>query len=379
MNLIQNPFLVKGYASKDLFCDRENELKILLRNVSNGVDTTLVSPRRMGKTGLIMRFFEQLKEKRYATVPIYIDIYASRSLADFVKLFAEAVLKKFPEKTSIGAKFMVLLKGLRPLISYDAISGEPQIHIKYNTPQEKEYTLKELFLFLDNQAKHIVLAFDEFQQIRSYPEKNMEALLRTYIQRLKNIQFVFCGSKKSLMTEIFSNAKHPFFASTQFLSLDKIDEIKYAEFIKNIFKLHKKIIDDESVTFILQWSKRHTFYTQSLCNMVFALSDKKININSVKNACLQLLLEQEPVFLQYRQLLTIAQWNFLIAIAKEEEVKHITSQHFIYSYNIGTPANARRIKKSMLEKELIFAVETKHDTTYCVYDIFLSRWLQREY
>ncbi len=379
MNNIQNPFLIKRYESKTFFCDRENELNVLLRNVNNGIDTTLVSPRRMGKTGLIMRFFEQLNEKNHATAPIYIDIYASRSLNDFVKLFAESILKEFPEKTGTGAKFMKILKGFRPLISYDAISGEPQINITYNTPQEKEYTLKELLLFLDKQNKHIVLAIDEFQQICDYPEKNMEALLRTYTQQLKNIRFVFCGSKKSIMTDIFSNAKRPFFASTQFMSLDKIDEIKYTDFIKNIITLYKKTIDDESINFILQWSKRHTFYTQSVCNMTFALSEKKIKIDTVKNACLQLLIQNEPVFLQYRQLLTYAQWNFLIAVAKEEEVNQITSQKFINSYNIGTPANSRRIAKSLIEKELILAIESKKNITYMVYDVFLSRWLQHEY
>ncbi len=374
-----NPFLVKGYYSKELFCDRETEIKELLRNVSNGIDTTLISPRRMGKTGLIMRFFEQLKETSPKTEALYIDIFASRSLSDFVKHLAETILKKFPEKTGIGKKFMAILKGLRPLISYDAISGEPQVQIAYHTQQEKEYTLQSLFQFLDSQKHPIVIAIDEFQQITDYPEKNMEALLRTTTQQLKNIRFIFCGSKKSIMVHIFSNAKRPFYASTQYLALDKIEKNIYAKFITSTFNRNGFKINEDAVEFILVWTKRHTFYTQSLCNMVFSQGIKKITLEIVKEACYEVMKQNEPVFLQYRQMLTPAQWNFLIAIAKEDEVKQITSQKFVNSYNIGTPANARRIARSLAEKELILIQQEKRQVVYHVYDVFFSGWLQHEY
>ncbi|OFX25284.1 MAG: hypothetical protein A2033_07580 [Bacteroidetes bacterium GWA2_31_9] len=374
-----NPFLVKGYYSKELFCDREEEIKMLLRNVSNGIDTTLISPRRMGKTGLIMHFFEQLKETESNTDILYFDIFATRSLSDFVKCLAETILKKFPEKTNFGKKFISILKGLRPLIGYDTISGEPQIQISYHSNQEKEHTLQSLLQFLDSHKNQIVIAIDEFQQITQYPEENMEALLRTVIQQLKNIRFIFCGSKKSMMLNIFSNTKRPFFASTQYLNLDKIEKTKYAKFIVNIFTDHGFTINEDTVEFILTWTKRHTFYTQSICNMIYSFDEKNTNIDTVKEACYEVLKQNEPVFLQYRQMLTPAQWNFLIAIAKEDEVKQITSQKFIASYNIGTPANARRIAKSLEEKELILVSQEKHQTIYQVYDVFFSRWLQHEY
>lgn len=374
-----NPFLVKGYYSKELFCDREEETKMLLRHIGNGIDTTLISPRRMGKTGLIMHFFEQLKESDSNIDTLYVDIFATRSLSDFVKCLAETMLKKFPEKTNFGKKFIAILRGLRPLIGYDTISGEPQIQISYNSNQEKEHTLQSLLQFLDSHKNQIIIAIDEFQQITYYPEENMEALLRTVIQPLKNIRFIFCGSKKSMMLNIFSNTKRPFFASTQYLHLDKIEKTKYAEFIVNIFTNHGFTINEEIVEFILSWTKQHTFYAQSICNMIYSLGEKKTNIDTVKQACYEVLKQNEPVFLQYRQMLTTAQWNFLIAIAKEDEVKQITAQKFIANYKIGTPANARRIAKSLEEKELILVSHEKHQAIYQVYDVFFSRWLQHEY
>jgi len=378
MKKINNPFLLKGYISKNLFCNREKELEQLLQNVQNGIDTTLISPRRMGKTGLIFRFFDHLSEKGDIK-PIYIDIFSSRNLSEFIKLMAEAILLKFPEKTPVGNKFLNFIKGFRPLIGYDPLSGQPQIQINYQSEQEKEYTLQGLFNFLENQGELIVIAIDEFQQISNYPEKNIEALLRSYIQKLANIRFIFCGSQRNLMINIFSNIKRPFYASTQFLFLEKIDSEVYSSFIQNKFSESGIQITADALTMILDWSLGHTFYTQSLCNILYYTANGQISHETVKVACIELLKRNEPVFYQYRQLLTNAQWNFLIAIAKEGEVKQLTAQKFISRYEIGTPANARRISKSLLEKELLLEITAKKETKYRVYDVFLSQWLENEY
>lgn len=373
-----NPFLLKGYVTKELFCDREIEVEQLFRNIQNGIDTTLISPRRMGKTGLIFRFFDHLREKGNIK-SIYVDIFSSRSLSEFIKLLAEAILLEFPEKTPVGNQFLEFIKGFRPLIGYDPLSGQPQIQINYQSSQEKEYTLQGLFNFLENQNELIVVAIDEFQQISNYPEKNIEALLRTYIQKLINVRFIFCGSQRNLMINIFSSIKRPFYASTQFLFLEKINREAYSSFIQNKFSESGTLITGDALTMILEWSLMHTFYTQSLCNILYYMSEGQITKETVKLACVELLKRNEPVFYQYRQLLTAAQWNFLIAIAKEGEVKQLTAQKFISQYEIGTPANARRISKSLLEKELLLELPSKKETTYRVYDVFLSRWLENEY
>lgn len=373
-----NPFLLKGYVTKDLFCDRQKEVDQLFANIQNGIDTTLISPRRMGKTGLIFRFFDHLREQGDIK-SIYVDIFSSRNLSEFIKLLAEAILMGFPEKTPVGKQFLEFIKGFRPLIGYDPLTGQPQIQINYQSAQEKEYTLQGLFNFLENQGEQIVIAIDEFQQISDYPDKNIEALLRTYTQNLTNIRFIFCGSRKAMMINLFSNVKRPFFASTQYLSLEKIDTTEYSRFIRNKFSESGIGITEEALTMVLNWSLMHTFYTQSLCNMLYYIAESEITIDTVKLACLELLKRNEPVFYQYRQLLTTAQWNFLIAIAKEGEVKQLTAQKFISQYEIGTPANARRISRSLLDKELLLELPYKKETFYRVYDVFLSRWLENEY
>ena len=374
---MENPFVIKSYESKELFCDREKELQLMLRNSINSSDMTLISQRRMGKTGLILRLFDEFKEVRPEIHTIYFDIFASRNIDDFIKLMAEAAMRSFPTKTTMGEKFLAFIKSLRPQLSFDNITGEPQLQIAYQTAHEKEYTLRGLFDFLDSQNEHIVIAIDEFQQIRDYPEQNMEALLRTYIQQTRNLTFIFCGSKKHLMADIFANEKKPFYSSTVFVSLDKISEDSYSTFIRRLFNDRQRSITDDALQFILDWTRRHTYYTQQLCHTVFSNGSETVTIDDVKKACEQLMKQGEAVYLQYRQMLTDKQWDYLIAVAKEGSVQQITSSAFLKAHKIGTPSVSRRLADALCEKGLLNDDITINGTTYSLSDVFLSHWMER--
>lgn len=374
---MENPFVIKPYENKELFCDREAELQLMVTNCLNYSDMTLISQRRIGKTGLIMRLMDELKENHNDIATIYFDIMASRTLDDFIKLFTEAIMKSFKPKTSIGNKFMTLIKSMRPQLTFDNITGEPQFQLVYQSPHEKVHTLQGLIEFLDNQGIHIVIAIDEFQQIREYPEQNMEALLRTYIQHSHNLTFIYCGSKKHMMTDMFVNEKKPFYSSTSFVTLKKISVESYSAFIKRLFADQGRAIDEEAVNFILDWTRRHTYYTQMLCHTVYAHGAKNIGIDEVKVACQQLLTQGESTYLQYRQLLTPKQWSFLIAVAKEGSVRNITSAEFLGKYKIGSPSSASRLVEALLEKGLINDEVTLSGTSYELNEVFLSRWLEK--
>ena len=374
---MENPFVIKAYESKELFCDREEELLLMMRNIINRTDMTLISQRRMGKTGLILRSFDELKDVRPDIHTIYMDIFASRSIDDFIKLMAEAAMRSFHTETSLGDKLMTFIKSLRPQLSFDNITGEPQLQIAYQTPHEKEYTLRGLFDFLDSQVEQVVIAIDEFQQIRDYPEQNMEALLRTYIQQTHNLTFIFCGSKKHIMTDIFTNEKKPFYCSTTFVSLERISEKSYATFIRRLLNERQREITDEALQFILDWTRRHTYYTQQLCHTVFANDSISITIDDVKKACEQIMKQGETVYLQYRQMLTDKQWNYLIAVAKRTSVSQITASEFLEAYKIGSPSVSRRLADALVEKGLLNDDISITSTTYTVSDVFLSHWMER--
>jgi AAA+ ATPase superfamily predicted ATPase len=371
-----NPFVTSGYISKKYFCDRKKELAALQNYLRNGVNTTLVSPRRMGKTGLIHRTLENCKSGFGC---VYVDIMPTRSIEDFNRVLSEAIFRQFPEKTSIGKKFLTFLRGFRPLISYDMLTGQPQIEISYQMETQKPQTLKSILQFLNQQDKKIIVAIDEFQQITTYPEKNMEAVLRSEIQFLNNVSFIFCGSKRSVMYDMFSNVKRPFYQSTSFVNLGKIDKKEYTKFIYKHFNNNNIEIERDCIDFILEWTKAYTFYTQYICNKIFSYGDATITLEIAKRACRETLNEQATTFNQLRQLLTSAQWNYLIAIAKEGKISQPTAQNFLMKHKIGTPSNSKRLLKTLCEKDLILEQISLHETTYEIYDMFLYRWLLENY
>lgn len=375
-----NPFILKGYTEPEYFCDREDETKELIDRAINGVNTTLLSIRRMGKTGLIHHTFNNLPPNGHLK-GIYIDIYATQNLSEFTNLVVSSILQTFPPTKSLGKKFMSFLKSFRPMIAYDPYTGAPEVTLNFAEPIQCEHTLKSMFEFLGRQKEQIIVAFDEFQQISNYPEKNTEALLRTIIQQVQNIQFIFSGSHKHLLVEMFNSAKRPFFSSASPLYLYRIPKEKYQPFLIETFAKHGKKLSEEGAQFILNWTKCHTYYTQAFCNKLFAMTRRgTIQMSDINYACDQLLQEQDIVFFQYRNLLTKNQWQLLSAIAKEDSVNEPTGFAFVSKYNLGNPASVRRSLMSLVEKEMVVEYNyTDKKTEYQVYDCFLSRWLQRQY
>ena len=370
---MENPFSLEPYTTKEHFCDREQELKDIVSLLTNGSNVTLISPRRYGKTGLIFRTFEDLREKKYTC--IYADIFSAQNLDDFIKILSEAIVSAMASDSLIK-KFFVALKNVRPLLSYDPISGSPQISFSFQTESQKTPTLKAIFDFLEKQGKQVIFAIDEFQQIREFKETNTEALLRTYIQQLHHVKFIFCGSKKHLMADMFTNAKKPFYESSRTIYIDRIDSEKYKAFIASLFKKAGKSIDDEAIEFILNWTKRHTYYTQFVCNQAFAGNSKRVSLENVKNVISSIIRFEIPNFIERRNLLTEKQWQFLIAVAKEGSVKQPTAGAFLMKYGIGNSATAKKILEALVEKELLLEQSDLNGKSYSVYNVFMSRWME---
>ena len=163
------------------------------------------------------------------------------------------------------------------------------------------------------------------------------------------------------------------------MALDKIEYTVYADFIRERFEKAGIPVEEEALRYILDWTRRHTFYTQSLCNEIFAAEPQKVDIAAVNSACLEILERETTNFLQYREMLTQQQWRILIAVAKEDEVEKITSAEFLMKYKIGSATNSRRAIESLMNKELILENTGLEKTSYQVYNVFFSRWLAKQY
>lgn len=373
--MLDNPFILEPYRSKELFCDREKETEEILRHITNGRNITLISPRRLGKTGLIFRVFEEIRAKALPFETIYVDISDTLSLEDFIMTLSEAIALRLKKQQKISA-FFRSLKNVRPMLGWDPLSGSPQVSFSFSDDNQKQNTLKDVLEYLEKAPQKILLAIDEFQQIREYDGINMEAVLRKHIQHLHNVRFIYCGSKKHTMTDMFTNAKKPFYESTSFCYLAKLPVPVYAAFIKSLFVSAGKAIDDDSIDYILQWTKVHTYYTQRLCNEVFSLSGDTIDRDLINKAIQAILDAEKERFREIRRLITRSQWKMLKAIASEGEVSQITSSSFLSRHGISSGPTALRNIKALTDKELVLVTNREDATCYSVYNVFLSRYLE---
>lgn len=346
---MKNPFIAGFYPEGDSFCGREEETIRLLTIARDNVNSILLGPSRMGKTTLIHHAFGKLKQKDEFKC-LYVDIHATENLKEFTKYFYDAILQVYPD---------------RPPVNFD-----------FTFPKQNEQLLLSLFDFLDKQNVKTLIAIDEFQQIVKYPEKNTITILRQSTQKLKNTSFIFSCSNEYLLNDFFSDGKQLFFTNFDLLQLGGIKQGIYSEFITEQFKKNKRSITEEAVNFILEWTRRHTYYTQSLCKRVFESELNEIDIEDVHEECGRILQENESNYFMYRNLLSPVQWLLLKAIAKEEKVYHPTAKQFLMLHNIGTPANVQRALEALLQKEMVFAAHDENGRYYQVFDCFLSRWLE---
>ena len=168
---MNNPFLIVGYQGPEYFCDREKETEVILSALHNGRNITLVSPRRMGKTGLIKNVFYTLQEKEKNAKCFYLDIFSTQNLREFVALLGREILGKLDSLSQSTLKTLLsFFKSCRPVITMDELSGIPSVSLDI-VPSKEEETLKEIFDYLRQSGRECYLAIDEFQQIMEYPEK----------------------------------------------------------------------------------------------------------------------------------------------------------------------------------------------------------------
>ncbi len=366
-----NPFSVLAYLGSDYFCDRENETKKLIEGLKNGRNITLISPRRMGKTGLIKHVFEKFDSKE--ALCFYVDLDQTTCLADLVQAFGKVVLKQIGMPSGrVWKEILSWFKSLRPVLSAEPATGAPQISLDIK-PMEAEASLDEIFGWLEKSKLPCYVAFDEFQVITDYPEPKMEALMRSHIQHLTNVNFIFAGSKKHMMTEMFMAANRPFFQSTQMLPLYEIPEDAYFDFAQRHLERHKQTIPKETFHELYTTVYGHTWYIQCILNRLHQYGIRQIDRQALISTVNDILEEYKESFRTYCKLLTSNQLALIKAIAYEGKVKEIGSQEFLQKYQPGPASTVRSALRVLIDKELI----AEDEEGYSVYDRFFGLWLRK--
>ncbi len=372
-----NPFVVGKYVSDRYFCDRDNETKFLIKQIENGRNVALISPRRLGKTGLIQHCFSQEQvSERFHT--FFVDIYATTSLAEFVYLFAKAIYDELkPKKTVWTDKFFQIISSLRVGFKLDAMTGEPSFDIGLGDIQTPQTTLDEIFQYLESADKPCLVAIDEFQQIGSYDEQNVEALLRTKIQQCKQTMFIFSGSKRHLMSNMFNSSSKPFYQSAISMGLEPMPLDTYAEFAIRLFEERGKHIERVVVERVYHMFDGCTWFVQMMMNELFALTvhDELCGMGKLEIARKNVIQAQEDSYKDLLSNLAPKQKLVLQAIAKEREARGITSSTFIKKYNLPSASSVQSAIKPLLKNDLV----TQTADVYRVYDYFFADWLANEY
>jgi AAA+ ATPase superfamily predicted ATPase len=373
----KNPFIISGYTAKEYFCDRETETAELLQAFINMRNTVLISPRRMGKTGLIQHCFHtaEIKQNQYT---FFVDIYATSNLKELVYVFGKQIFETLKLKgKAFIEQFFQIITSLRPAFKLDPVSGAPVFDIGIGEIHQPEYSLEQLFTYLEKAGKPCIVAFDEFQQISKYPEKNVEAILRTHIQQCTNTTFVFAGSQRHIIQNIFFSASAPFYQSTSLLNLCAIAKEKYIPFIQKHFKKAKKQISNENIERVYNLFEGHTWYIQIIFNRLYAFFDEGEDASvELINHCLhQTINAYETMFQGILSMLSERQKELLYAVAKERVAIEITSSAFVRKHALLSSSSVQTASRQLLEKDLL----SKENNIYQVYDRFFGLWLSEHY
>lgn len=369
-----NPFVTSGYAGEEFFCDRKKETKDIVSLLTNGNNLALISPRRIGKTDLIRHCFAQkeIADNYYCFI---IDIYSTLCVEDFINKLGKTILEVLkPKGKMIYGRFISFIKSLTTGISYD-INGTPSWSVGVGDIKSPSTTLDEIFDYLKNADKPCIVAIDEFQQITKYKNGNIEADLRTHIQYCSNAKFIFSGSQRHLMGNIFTSPNRPFYQSVTIINLPIIDKPEYLEFCLDNFAKANKKIDVAVIDKLYDDFEGVTFYLQKVMNILFSWTDsrKKCSLEMYYESIDYIINFTAPIYVDLYSQLPEKQRQVMLAICEEGKAKNITSGDFAKKHGLPSPSSVSSAVKGLLERDLI----TMSNGAYMVYDKFFEIWMSR--
>lgn len=334
----------------------------------------MISPRRMGKTGLILHCFHkpELSENYYC---FFIDIYSTLNLSDFIVLLGNKICEVLkPKGKNAVEAFCRIVRSLEFRISFDS-QGQLEASFGIGDIKDPQRTLDEIFSYINSASKRCVVAIDEFQQISKYPETHTEALLRTYVQHCPNASFIFAGSQRHMLQNMFFSASKPFYHSASVLSLKPIPLEKYSDFIIRHFRESGKRISAEEVAYVYELFEGHTWYIQSVFYLAYYMTTDICTAEIIRNAIEKKLDDSGEIYESILYGIPEKQRGLLKALACEGKAERIQSGAFIKKYNLSSASSVQSAAKRLLDNDLI---TTENNGFYSISDRFLGMWLKRK-
>jgi AAA+ ATPase superfamily predicted ATPase len=377
---MKNPFVFGDIVKGEYFTNREDEIKEFTSDLSSGQNILLFSPRRYGKTSLILKVLDNLKKEDI--IPIYVDLFRITSVHTFIKIYTAAITKATATKLDEAVQF---LKTSFPSIV-------PKMVIKASEPMEFEFDFgtakKDIGNILDDlydlpqriaskRKKQIVVVFDEFQEISAL-NLPIERSLRAKIQHHDRVAYCFMGSKRHLLDELFSDKNKPLYRIAKPVPLGKIKSEKLKTFIHSRFKSIDITIDLNLIDEILKITACHSYYTQQLCHEIFNVYFSKkeaqaITLEDIEIAKDKCISAQSYAYSTIWDSLAGKQKDLILALALNPKA-NIYSQEFLVEHELGTPATVQTAVKALEKKGLL----DRANGSYSISDVFFVEWLKRK-
>ena len=371
------PFNYGKLAEDNYFTNRTKEVKWLKTQINAGINCMLISPRRWGKSSLILHVSEQMKIENKKTVFCFVDLYNIRTEKEFLELYASSVIKATNntfEETVRSIKS--IFKQLVPLIS---LSPEPaaDFEMSFNWKELKKNMTEVLDLpekIAKQKGIQVIVCVDEFQNISFMSDGiAFQKKLRAHWQKHQAANYILYGSRRHLMMDFFTKSSMPFYRFGEILFLEKIEETHWVAYITGRFKVTGKSIAPALAATIAQVMENHPYYVQQLSQVVWQQTTKTAPMANV-DAAIEELLDQYTILYQKEvDMLTNFQLNFLKALCNKETA--FTSSRVLKDYDLGTSPNITRIKASLQNHEIIDVL----GKLITFNDPLFEMWLKKRY
>jgi hypothetical protein len=371
---MSNPFRFGTVVTGKDFANRERELEELARKLKETVRIFLLAPRRYGKTSLIKNVLDLLGREGMLTA--YLDLYWPNSSQEFFELWMSNVMLGSKSIARRAAQVVKdFLPRARPKLGFDP-TGSPQISLDLSGPAFSE-TAEEVFNLPERIAtkerKRFVVVLDEFQEILRLDGEALERQLRAAIQHHQNVSYLFAGSRTKILTDMVSDETRPFYQMGTLMTLEKIPEKEFAQFIQKKFSSSARSISPTALDFLIKKSENVPHYVQLLC---FHLWDHFQGISQINRFHVEKTLEialrsQEPAYFTIWEGLTLHQRKTLIAAASLKG-RQLTSKDTISRFRLEAATNVAKSLKALCAKSIL----RKEKEGYVFEDVMFCRWVE---
>ena len=350
-----SPFLFGRTVSDLGFTNREKDLDKLYKNLTQGINTMLISPRRWGKSSLVEKLILELKTKNPTIKVVNLDLFSVSSEEEFLEMFAREVIKAsstmWQEWIQSAKDFF---KQLTPILTV-GIDPMNDFSLGFDWNQLKKHRSEILDLpekLANDKNCRFIICLDEFQNLATFHEfEFLEKSMRAIWQRQKSVSYCLYGSKRHMMTDIFDNPSKPFYRFGDIMLLQKIKREKWISFIVESFANTKKEIAPDLAELIPTLMQDHSWYVQQLAHYTWQKTKKKATKREVQLAFSELIDANSPLYMREVEGLSVTQLNFLKAVAKKEE--KLSSMEMLLKYRLGTSANVVKNKAILLKADIL--------------------------